>query len=290
MKQGGPQPPPPLPRVAPHSRASPNVAADRRPAWEREASQAGLCGAFRGGLDITRHMERDALLGREFSAERVGPFWYSRATCECDHSSGTISDADTYKSRCTSSGDQLSKRGPGSDALQGKGPRRPPHRRLERRLEEVDKAVGGGCCRLQMPFKLAGDSGWASAGRPGGGGREGAPPPLPMHPWGQVSPLALPCGCQSTALHWSHVGTSGLNPVGGHNGDSPALQVYALPLCRGKSGAEEGAQRLSFSGRAVTSRPAAVPRGHRSTWHGYGSAGRGAQGGQAQMGIRESRG
>ena len=48
--------------------------------------------------------------------------------------------------------------GPGSqrggsprDASEGKG----PQRRLGRRLEEVAKAVRGGCCRLQMPLRLA---------------------------------------------------------------------------------------------------------------------------------------
>ena len=41
------------------------------------------------------------------------------------------------------------------DALQGKGPRRRPQRRLGRRLEEVAKAVGGGYCWLQMPSKQA---------------------------------------------------------------------------------------------------------------------------------------
>ena len=44
---------------------------------------------------------------------------------------------------------------PPRDALQGKGPRMRPQRRLGRRLEEVAKAVGGGYCRLQMPLKLA---------------------------------------------------------------------------------------------------------------------------------------
>ena len=44
---------------------------------------------------------------------------------------------------------------PPRDALQGKGPQRRPQRRLGRRLEEVAEAVGGGCCRLQMPLKLA---------------------------------------------------------------------------------------------------------------------------------------
>ena len=43
----------------------------------------------------------------------------------------------------------------GRDALEGKAPQRgaptPPHRRLE----EVDKVVGGGYCRLQIPFTLA---------------------------------------------------------------------------------------------------------------------------------------
>ena len=41
------------------------------------------------------------------------------------------------------------------DALQWKGPQRPPQKRLERRLEEVAKAVGGGYCRLRMPLSLA---------------------------------------------------------------------------------------------------------------------------------------
>ena len=42
-----------------------------------------------------------------------------------------------------------------SNALEGKGPRRRPQRRSGRRLEEVAKAVMGGYCRLQMPFKPA---------------------------------------------------------------------------------------------------------------------------------------
>ena len=43
--------------------------------------------------------------------------------------------------------------------------RKGPRRRLDRQLEEVAKAVGGGYCRLQMPLRLAlavtGDGGWA---------------------------------------------------------------------------------------------------------------------------------
>ena len=43
---------------------------------------------------------------------------------------------------------------PPRDALEGKGPQRRSQQRLDRRLEEVAKAVGGGYCRLQMPLKL----------------------------------------------------------------------------------------------------------------------------------------
>ena len=39
--------------------------------------------------------------------------------------------------------------------LEGQGPPRRPQRRLDRRLEEVAKAVGGGYCRLQMPLRPA---------------------------------------------------------------------------------------------------------------------------------------
>ena len=36
----------------------------------------------------------------------------------------------------------------GREVLEGKGPQRPPQQRLDRRLEEVAKAVGCGYCRL----------------------------------------------------------------------------------------------------------------------------------------------
>ena len=39
------------------------------------------------------------------------------------------------------------------DALEGKGPQRRPQKRLDMRLEEVAKAVGGRYCRLQMPLR-----------------------------------------------------------------------------------------------------------------------------------------
>ena len=40
-------------------------------------------------------------------------------------------------------------------AFEGKGPQKWPQKSLDRRLEEVAKAVGGGYRRLQMPLKLA---------------------------------------------------------------------------------------------------------------------------------------
>ena len=73
----------------------------------------------------------------------------------------------------------------GRDALEGEG----PQRRLDRRLEDVVKAVGGGYRRLQMPLKSAlGVSGTVAGRRLGalqGGGGGGQPPP-PFHciPWG----------------------------------------------------------------------------------------------------------
>ena len=44
----------------------------------------------------------------------------------------------------------------GTDALEGKGPQRRPQKRLDRRLEEVAKAVWGGYCRLQMHLAFGG--------------------------------------------------------------------------------------------------------------------------------------
>ena len=44
---------------------------------------------------------------------------------------------------------------PPRDALEGKWPQRRHQRRVGRRLEQVDKAVGGGYCRLQMLLRLA---------------------------------------------------------------------------------------------------------------------------------------
>ena len=55
------------------------------------------------------------------------------------------------------------------DALQGKGPQRRPQERLDRRLEEVAEAVGGGYCRLQVPLRLVLAVRETVAGHKGGG-------------------------------------------------------------------------------------------------------------------------
>ena len=71
------------------------------------------------------------------------------------------------------------------DALEGRGPQRRSHMRLDRRMEEVAKAVAGGYCRLQMPLKLAvAVRGTAAGHRLSALEGDGCPPPpLPMHPW-----------------------------------------------------------------------------------------------------------
>ena len=86
-----------------------------------------------------------------------------------------------YRSRI----EKWARRGPPppspKDALEGKVPQRRLEERLDRRLEEVAKAVGGGYCRLQMPLKPAlAVTGTVPGHRLGalerGGG--GVPPPL----------------------------------------------------------------------------------------------------------------
>ena len=124
----------------------------------------------------------------------------------------------------------------GRDALEGTAPGRRPQKRVDRRLEEVAKAVGGGYCRLQMPLSLApGVKGTVAGHRLGvleGGG--GLPPPVPMHPW--------PRGCSSAGeaegsageaknlvpLPPSPHGESA--PAGGHAG------APKPPLGRGRDG------------------------------------------------------
>ena len=85
----------------------------------------------------------------------------------------------------------------GRDALEGKGPQGPPQERLGRRLEEVAKAVGGGYCRLQMPWRLALGVGGTVAGHRLGaleGGGEGVPSSPSNAPRAHIA--AARVGCQ----------------------------------------------------------------------------------------------
>ena len=104
-------------------------------------------------------------------------------------------------------------------ARTGKGPQRRPQKRVDRRLQEVAIAVGGGYCRLQMPLRLALAVRETVAGRrlgalEGGGGKPlpfscNPPPPLSTHGpqlglrWmGRVGPdrerpLPRTCACPS---------------------------------------------------------------------------------------------
>ena len=84
--------------------------------------------------------------------------------------------------------------------LGGKGPRRPPQKRLDGRLEEVAKAAGGGYCRLQMPLKLALAVRGTVAGHRLGALEEGGggTPPLPMQRWAEGFALSCPGPPQTT--------------------------------------------------------------------------------------------
>ena len=102
---------------------------------------------------------------------------------------------------------------PISDALEGKGLQRQPQRRLDRRLEEVAEAVGGGYCRLQMPLRLALGVTGTVAERPG------APlPPFPLH----LCPASFIPLSPSQAPH--------LTPDGGRT-TTPSPHVHRSRTC-----------------------------------------------------------
>ena len=82
----------------------------------------------------------------------------------------------------------------GRDALVGNGPWRLPQKRLDRRLEEIAKAVGGSCCQKQMPLKPAlGVRETVAGHRLGGGGTEGGRGYLP--PFQCIPGLGAGQGC-----------------------------------------------------------------------------------------------
>ena len=68
------------------------------------------------------------------------------------------------------------------DILERKGPQGGPQKRLDRRLEGVAEAVGGGYYRLQIPLKLAFVVRETVAGHRLGALEEGGETGLPMQP------------------------------------------------------------------------------------------------------------
>ena len=118
-----------------------------------------------------------------------------------------------------------------TDALEGKGPQRRPHKRLGRRLEEVAKAVGAGYCWLQMPSRLPLGVRETAAGhrlgaldRRGGGGGGGLPhTPGPSTPT-RTGPHALAMLHHASAPALWHRGTS-------HRQCDQTTQASLAPPC-----------------------------------------------------------
>ena len=136
--------------------------------------------------------------------------------------------------------------------MEGKGPQRRPQKRLDRRLEEVAKAVGGGYCRLQMPLKLAlgvRETVAGQAGRPGGT----SPPsnaslllPLPCRPCAEVLGLGLwtwgyqactlarghaPPMCATAGPSWTTLVEAGGMGWGVGGGGSPSRKTQWIQVC-----------------------------------------------------------
>ena len=104
------------------------------------------------------------------------------------------------------------------EGVEGKGPQRGPQKRIDRRLEEVAEAVGGGYCRLRMPLKLAlGVRGTVAGCWLCGGGDGGSPPP--SHPWGGSLGFWL---TQPRTLRPTH----------------PPTHIPAVSVCGGGGGAQ----------------------------------------------------
>ena len=153
-------------------------------------------------------------------------------------------------------------------ALEGKGPQRRSQKRLDRRLEEVAKAVGGGYCRLQMPLKLAVTVRETVAGHSLGALEEGGFPPFQCIPGHRLTHTAL-CSRPQQALTLSHcsrprccqlgqagrsggeggsVGTSGCTPF--ERGNPPLMdcRVGGPPVGGGGGEKKEGSERLREAG------------------------------------------
>ena len=165
---------------------------------------------------------------------------------------------------------------PVTDPSQGKRPQRWPQKRLDSRLEEVVKAVGGGYCWLQMSLKLVLAVRGIVAGRRldarEGGGR-GVPPPLPMHPCprpptrGRAPAIAKrldsPAGSANGTIDIWDLDTGALlRTLRGHTGRVAAVAAAAVPQWL-VSGGEDGAVRQwnASTGDALHAAPEAHPAG-----------------------------
>ena len=164
---------------------------------------------------------------------------------------------------------------------------------MDRRLEDVAKAVGGGSSQLPMPLKLALAVREAVAGQrlgalAGGGGtrcvtfRLVVVPPLPMHPWGQGPQngggFGVPIGEQ---MMWREaIVDTFLRAPGAFSGRYPLNCSRSPPLRGGRggghcvqgrwsqrplrsyctrAGAEEGEHGSAAAGRARTAMTRDVP-------------------------------
>ena len=119
------------------------------------------------------------------------------------------------------------------DASEGKGPQRWPQRRLDRRLEGVAKAVGGGYCRLSMPLRLALGVWDIVAGHRldaldegRGGSPPSAMPPPPLQCPGGCDGLASVTGLCGRAASLHHMGRP--RPSGSHAGHRRGTARHAL--------------------------------------------------------------
>ena len=130
------------------------------------------------------------------------------------------------------------------DAVQGKGPQRRLQQRLDKRLERVAEAVGGGHCRLQMPLRLAlGVRGTVAGHRLGAlEGGEGVHPPLSNASllkvlWGQLLGRHA-CGQPHGAAHAGGTAYSGGRMELRMDGGKGAVQAGALRMwgCGGLRG------------------------------------------------------
>ena len=119
--------------------------------------------------------------------------------------------------------------GGGRGALEGKGPRRWPQKPLDRRLEVVAEAVGGGYYRLQMPLRLALAARETVAGHRLGalerGG--GVPPPFQCIPGGGGG--GCPVMSDACRLHLREAPSTRLASQRGHSTPTASVVAMAVP-------------------------------------------------------------